>query len=51
MIMKLITQNIIKLLEYDKRTFFQYYWSLLKTKHLIIFIFYTKTDYNSRIVK
>ena len=22
-------------LEYDKRTFFQYYWSLLKTKHLL----------------
>ena len=38
-------------LEYDKRTFFQYYWSLLKTKHLIIFTFYTKTDYNSRIIK
>ena len=38
-------------LKKDKRTYIQYYFSLLKTKHLIIFTFYTKTDYNSRIIK
>ena len=35
----------------DKRTYTQYYFSLLKTKHIIIFTFYTKNDYNSRIIK
>ena len=38
-------------LKYDKRTYFQFYFSLLKTKQLIIFTFYTKNDYNSRIIK
>ena len=38
-------------IKYDKRTLWQYYFSLLKTKHLIIFTFYTKTDYNSRLLK
>ena len=37
-------KNAIKI---DKRTYFQYYLSLLKMKHLIIFSFYTYTDYNS----
>ena len=36
--------------KYDKRTFSLYYLSLLRTKHLLIFTFYTK-DYNSRIIK
>ena len=35
----------------DKRTFCQYYLSLLKIKHLIIFTFYTSNDYNSKIIK
>ena len=35
----------------DKRTFFQYYFSLLKTKQILIFTFYTNTDYNSRYIK
>jgi len=35
----------------DKRTYFQYYFSLLKEKHLVIFTFYTYNDYNSRIIK
>ena len=30
----------------DKRTYFQYYWSLLKKKHLILFTFYPSNDYN-----
>jgi surface protein len=40
-----------KALEDDKRTFFQYYFSLLRTKHPIIFLFNTIYDYNSRIIK
>ena len=43
--------NYQKALKIDKRTYLQYYFSLLKTKHLIIFTFYTNTDYNSRIIK
>ena len=35
----------------DKRSYFQYYFSLLKTKHLLIFTFYTSSDYNSKIIK
>ena len=38
-------------LEIDKRTYLQYYLSLLRTKHLLIFTFYTTKDYNSRIIK
>ena len=40
-----------KALKYDKRTYFQYYLSLLKTKHLFIFTFIIINDYNSRINK
>ena len=35
----------------DKRTYIQFYFSLLKTKHLIIFSFCPSKDYNSRIIK
>ena len=35
----------------DKRTYFQYYFSLLKMKHILIFTFYTNNDYNSKIIK
>ena len=35
----------------DKRTFFQYYFCLLKKKILIIFVFYFQNDYNVRIIK
>ena len=38
-------------LKYDKRTYIQYYISLLKLKHLLIFTFITKNDYNSRSIK
>jgi hypothetical protein len=41
----------IKALELDKRTFFEYYMSLIKKKQLLIFTFYTKNDYNSCIIK
>ena len=35
----------------DKRTYFQYYLSLLKKKHLILFAFYPANDYNLISVK
>ena len=40
-----------KAIKRDKRTFFQHYFSLIRTKHLIIFTFFTKSDYNSPIIK
>ena len=36
---------------YDKRTYFEYYLSLLRRKQLIIFCFYTYNDYNSKSIK
>ena len=36
---------------FDNRTYCQYYISLLKTKHLLIFSFFNNKDYNSRIIK
>ena len=47
----------LNLLEYkealktDKRTYFQFYISLLKSRHLFIFSFWPVKDYNSRIIK
>ena len=38
-------------LKYDKRTYCQFYISLLKTKHNFIFTFFNKNDYNSKIMK
>ena len=38
-------------LKYDKRSYCQYYFSLLRTKHLFLFSFYLSTDYNSKIIK
>ena len=35
----------------DKRKYFQYYWSLLKTGHLFIFSFIPNNDYNIMIIK
>ena len=36
---------------YDKRTYFQYYLSLIKTGNLIYFSFFLKTDYNPNFIK
>ena len=36
---------------YDKRTYFQYYLSLLKQKHLIFFTFCNNKDYNIFVLK
>ena len=38
-------------IEYDKRTYLQYYVSLIKQKHLIIFTFFNKDDYNLFTIK
>ena len=38
-------------LEKDKRTYFDYYISLLRNKHPILFAFCPINDYNSRIIK
>ena len=38
-------------LKYDKRNYCQYYFSLLKTKHIIIFTFCNNNDYNSKQIK
>ena len=54
---KELNDNEINSLEYDKslkidhRTYIQYYLSLLRTKHLLIFSFYSSNDYNSLIMK
>jgi hypothetical protein len=40
-----------KALKYDKRTYWEYYLSLLRNKQLIIFVCYTSNDYNSRLIK
>ena len=37
--------------KYDKRTYCEYYISLLKTKHSLFFSFCYNSDYNSRIIK
>ena len=54
--MKFIDDEINKLpyelaIVCDKRKYFEYYTSLLKTKHPIINSFFYNKDYNSRIVK
>ena len=38
-------------LKIDKRTYFEYYWSLLKKKHLILFTFWPTNDYNLYTIK
>ena len=57
---KRITKNVDKeinsysykeALELDKRTFFQYYFSLLKIKHIFFFAFIPSNDYNLIIIK
>ena len=35
----------------DKRTYIQYYLSLLRRKELVLFTFFTNNDYNSKIIK
>ena len=37
--------------ELDKRSYFEYYKSLVKTRHLLFFSFFYNKDYNSKIIK
>ena len=37
--------------KYDKRNYFQFYFSLLKTKNAILFTFIHNNDYNSKYIK
>ena len=43
--------SYIEALKKDKRTYIQYYCSLLKKKQIILFSFYPNKDYNSQIIK
>ena len=38
-------------IELDKRTYFQYYWSLLRKKQLLLFAFLPNNDYNLGTIK
>jgi hypothetical protein len=38
-------------LKYDHRKYFQYYISLLKTKHIFLFTFFNNNDYNIKLIK
>ena len=38
-------------IKYDKRTYIEYYFSLLKTQHDLLFTFYNNADNNSKIIK
>jgi len=38
-------------LKYDHRTYIEYYISLLRTKHILLFTFFNNNDYNSKVIK
>ena len=38
-------------LKFDKRNYCQYYISLLKAKHDILFTFFNNNDYNIKLIK
>ena len=40
-----------KALIHDKRTYFEYYWSLVKKKQIILFIIFNNDDYNLITIK
>ena len=48
---ELNTLNYEKALKYDKRTYIQYYWSLLRTKHILLCVIFPSDDYNSITIK
>ena len=48
---ELNTISFEEALVFDKRTFFQLYFSLIKLKHILIFTFNNKKDYNPYIIK
>ena len=43
--------NYEEALQNDKRNYWQYYWSLLKKKHMIILTFVSNNDYNVFLLK
>ena len=43
--------NFKQALKYDKRNYCEFYFSLIKTKHDLIFSFCYNNDYNSKIIK
>ena len=45
------TLNYKDALKLDKRTYFEYYFSLLKKKHIILFAFFPNNDYNIVSIK
>ena len=45
------TLNYEQAIIIDKKTYCQYYISLLKTKHILIFTFFQLNDYNSQCIK
>ena len=47
--MNIISYN--EALQKDKRTYLQFYISLIKHKHFLLFSFYPKKDYNAYIIK
>ena len=49
--LELNTLKYEEALKIDKRTYIQYYISLLRTNNLFIFSFYPNKDYNSQIIK
>ena len=48
---ELNTLNYMEAIKIDKRTYFQYYISLIKRKQKLIFTFFINNDYNSKIIK
>ena len=48
---ELNTLEYQKAVNLDKRNYCQYYWSLLKSKQLILFTFFKSDDYNLKIIK
>ena len=49
--MELNSLSYMEALKKDNRSFCQYYLSLLKIKHLIIFTFFRRKDFNSQAIK
>ena len=43
--------SYIDALKYDNRTYLEFYFSLVKSNHLLFFSFLQKFDFNSRIIK
>ena len=48
---ELNNMNFDDAIKFDKRTYMQYYFSLLRTKHYILFSFVPIEDYNAMIIK